>query len=232
MANESENKRQIRESGIIGKIFSFLGKIIGILFASLILSIIFEWIGITWFWTEQGYRHSREMMLAEIGWFESHFTDSLLHSSPVQLVQFILSEVNNWLFVKTGIRAWLSQIDGDVGIIGHYGRAYIESIMYVTLTFCIRVMIIVFTLPLFVLSALVGLTDGLVRRDLRRFGRGYESSFIYHNAKRTVFPIIFFAWAIYLSVPFSLHPNWILLPAAGLFGFAISVVSGSFKKYL
>ena len=117
-------------------------------------------------------------------------------------------------------------------MIGHYGRAYIESIMYVTLTFCIRVMIIVFTLPLFVLSALVGLTDGLVRRDLRRFGRGYESSFIYHNAKRTVLPIMFVAWAIYLSIPFSIHPNWILLPAAGLFGLAISVVSGSFKKYL
>ncbi|WP_267884294.1 TIGR03747 family integrating conjugative element membrane protein [Aggregatibacter actinomycetemcomitans] len=214
----------------MSRLFSLPGKVIGILFASLILSIIFEWIGITWFWPEQGYQHSQEMMMTEMGWFENHFTDSLLHSSPVQLAQFTLAKVNNWLFVKTGISTWLSQADG--GVIGHYGRAYIESIMYVTLTFCIRVMIIVFTLPLFMLSALVGLTDGLVRRDLRRFGRGYESSFIYHNAKRTVLPIIFVAWAIYLSIPFSLHPNWILLPAAGLFGLAISVVSGSFKKYL
>ena len=231
MSGEPENKQPpAKKKGIISKCFSLLGKIISILFASLILSIIFDWIGITWFWSEQGYRHSQEMMMAEMGWFESHFTDSLLHSSPIQLAQFALAEVNNWLFVKTGISTWLSQTDG--GMIGHYGRAYIESIMYVTLTFCIRVMIIVFTLPLFVLSALVGLTDGLVRRDLRRFGRGYESSFIYHNAKRTVLPIMFVAWAIYLSIPFSIHPNWILLPAAGLFGLAISVVSGSFKKYL
>lgn len=230
MANQPENKRPAKEPGIIGKIFSFIGKIIGILLASLLLSIVFEWIGITWFWPEQGYRHSQEMMMAEMGWFESHFTESLLHSSPVQLAQLTLSEVNNWLFIKTGISAWLSQADG--GIFGHYARAYLESIMYVTLTFCIRVMIIVFTLPLFMLSALVGLTDGLVRRDLRRFGRGYESSFIYHNAKRTVLPIMFIAWAIYLSTPFSLHPNWILLPAAGLFGLSISIVSGSFKKYL
>lgn len=231
MAGEAENKQPpAKKKGIVSKCFSLLGKIIGMLFASLILSIIFEWIGITWFWPEQGYRHSQEMMIAEMSWFESNFTDSLLHSSPVQLAQFALTEVNNRLFVKTGISTWLSQTDGRM--IGHYGRAYIESIMYVTLTFCIRIMIIVFTLPLFVLSALVGLTDGLVRRDLRRFGRGYESSFIYHNAKRTVLPIMFIAWAIYLSIPFSLHPNWILLPAAGLFGLAISIVSGSFKKYL
>ncbi|MBN6079263.1 TIGR03747 family integrating conjugative element membrane protein [Aggregatibacter actinomycetemcomitans] len=231
MADGPENKQPLtKKKGIISRLFSLPGKVIGILFASLILSIIFEWIGITWFWPEQGYQHSQEMMMTEMGWFENHFTDSLLHSSPVQLAQFTLAKVNNWLFVKTGISTWLSQADG--GVIGHYGRAYIESIMYVTLTFCIRVMIIVFTLPLFMLSALVGLTDGLVRRDLRRFGRGYESSFIYHNAKRTVLPIIFVAWAIYLSIPFSLHPNWILLPAAGLFGLAISVVSGSFKKYL
>lgn len=230
MARDIENTpiRENKPTGIVGKTFALIGRIIGILVGSLILSIIFEWIGITWFWSDEGYRHSQQMMMAELSWFESHFTESLLHSAPVQLVQTTLAQVNDWLFIKSGIRTWLS----DAGWVGHYGRAYLESIVYVTLTFCIRVMIITFTLPLFLLSALVGLTDGLVRRDLRRFGRGYESSFIYHNAKRTVLPIMFIAWAVYLAIPFSLHPNWILLPAAALFGLAISVVSGSFKKYL
>ncbi|WP_371264334.1 hypothetical protein [Pseudomonas lundensis] len=30
----------------------------------------------------------------------------------------------------------------------------------------------------------------------------------------------------------SLHPLWILLPAAGLLGTAVNVVAGSFKKHL
>lgn len=228
MANESENKQvPAKKTGKIGKILAFFNKIISVLLLSLLMSILIEWAGITTdFWVEPGYHHSKQMMLSELGWFESHFTESLLHSSPISFVRQVLQVVNDTLFVQSGIQSWLSQEQG--GII----RDYIESAVYVTLTFCIRVMIIVFTVPLFVTAALVGLSDGLVRRDLRRFGRGYESSFIYHNSKRTVLPIMFVAWALYLTLPVSLHPNWILLPAAGLFGLAISIVSGSFKKYL
>ena len=40
--------------------------------------------------------------------------------------------------------------------------------------------------PVFVLFTLVALVDGLVRRDLRRWGGGRESSFVYHYAKQSV----------------------------------------------
>jgi hypothetical protein len=39
-------------------------------------------------------------------------------------------------------------------------------------------------------------------------------------------------WVLYLSLPISVHPNYIVLPAAILFGIALCVASATFKKYL
>jgi len=39
------------------------------------------------------------------------------------------------------------------------------------------------------------LIDGLVRRDLRRFGEG-ESGFIYHRTKRIIVPLWVAPWII------------------------------------
>ena len=56
----------------------------------------------------------------------------------------------------------------------------------------------------------VGLVDGLVRRDIRRFGAGRESGFIYHRARAGL----------------------ILLPRAALLGVAVCIAAATFKKDL
>ncbi|MDG6428866.1 TIGR03747 family integrating conjugative element membrane protein [Glaesserella parasuis] len=120
----------------------------------------------------------------------------------------------------------------EFGIGSFYARSYIESTLYVIIIFIIRLLIIILTSPLFILVAIVGLTDGLVQRDLRRFGVGRESAFKYHHAKKSVAPVMFIAWIIYLAIPISIHPNLILIPAAILFGIMIALTASNFKKYL
>ncbi|MNG03621.1 hypothetical protein D3C84_867100 [compost metagenome] len=71
-----------------------------------------------------------------------------------------------------------------------------------------------------------------MRRDLRKFGAGRESSFVYHRAKRAVLPLLIVPWIIYLSLPFSLNPIAIFLPCAVLLGVAVAITSTTFKKYL
>ncbi|WP_117059403.1 DUF4400 domain-containing protein, partial [Klebsiella pneumoniae] len=83
-----------------------------------------------------------------------------------------------------------------------------------------------------VMVAAIGIVDGLVRRDLRRYGAAYESSFIYHHAKRWIKPATCLPCVIYLSMPFAVYPNILLLPAALLLGLVISLTTGAFKKYL
>ena len=226
-------------------------RVISTLILSLLLSIIVEWLCITFLWPEEGYLHSKRVMQEEFAWFSAEFQQSLIYSYPVALAEQVIHFVHQWLFVKSGIQDWLNTPTGNVSAIRldsfsfdtlkntdwvayivFYVRSYIESMLYVTIIFIIRLMIIVLTSPLFIMAGIVGLIDGLVQRDLRRFGVGRESAFKYHHAKRTVAPIMFIAWIVYLSIPFSIHPNLILIPAALLFGVMISLTASNFKKYL
>ncbi|MDU8924310.1 TIGR03747 family integrating conjugative element membrane protein [Pasteurellaceae bacterium LIM206] len=238
-----EEYTQVRKTG--GKSTLF-GKIIGFLVLSLLFSIIIEWVCMTFVWAEPGAEHSKQMMLNEFNWFSSEFQQSLLYSKPVAFAEETIRFLHEWLFMKTGLQDWLNtpkagiwqaEVFGSVytfnyGYIIGQISAYIEAMFYVLIVFVIRLMIIILTSPLFILVALVGITDGLVQRDLRRFGVGRESAFKYHHAKRTVGPVMIVAWIIYLAIPFSIHPNWILIPAAVLFGIMIRVTITNFKKYL
>ena len=47
----------------------------------------------------------------------------------------------------------------------------------------------------------------LMSRDLRRWGGGRESSFVYHYAKNAAMPLIIASWVQYLALPVSLHPS-------------------------
>ncbi|MGQ9444976.1 TIGR03747 family integrating conjugative element membrane protein [[Pasteurella] aerogenes] len=212
----------------------FLCNLMKTLLGSVIFSLLIEWICIAFVWPEQGYLHSKNVMMEEFGWFSREFQYSLIYSYPVAFAEQSITFIHQWLFVKTGIQSWLNSPNhSDLSIfIFHYLRDYVEASLYVIITFIIRLIIIVLTSPLFLLAAIVGFVDGLVQRDLRRFGVGRESAFKYHHAKKAVFPVMIVAWVIYLSIPFSVHPNLVLIPAALLFGLMISFTSSNFKKYL
>ena len=55
-----------------------------------------------------------------------------------------------------------------------------QGAMQVTQLFSVRLAILTLAMPVFLLFSLVALVDGLVQRDLRRWGGGRESSFVYH----------------------------------------------------
>ncbi|WP_241606181.1 TIGR03747 family integrating conjugative element membrane protein [Rosenbergiella epipactidis] len=222
-------------------------RIIGMLLVSLLFSLIVEYIGIAFFWPEQGAEHSRAVMQTESGYFAEGFTQSLLLSSPVVTVQGWNALGYQWLFVNSGFVGWLQSIqmqaagsgNGVMDELNTWGAwavqvtyEYLMATMYVSLVFLMRVTILVLSVPLFILVAIVGVADGMVRRDLRRYGAAYESSFLYHHAKRLVKPAMYIPCVLYLSAPFAVYPNLLLLPAALLMGLAISVAMGSFKKYL
>lgn len=211
----------------------FISSIIGTLLLSLLLSIIVEWVCMTWVWEEAGAEHSKAVMFQEFGWFSSEFQHSLIYSTPVAFAEESIRFLHQWLLINTGVQSWLEQPGTGIGaIIYDYAGAYVEAMFYVIIVFVIRLFIIILTSPLFLLAGFVGLVDGLVQRDLRKFGVGRESAFKYHHAKQSLTPIMLLAWILYLSIPFSIHPNFILIPAAVMFGFMIRMTASNFKKYL
>ena len=226
------HRAEKKRSGLVGTLLKLPFTLMAIVVVSIFCSIVIEWIGIYFDWFSQtGSDHAYQTMVSEMGYLDSQFTRSLLVSAPVEFANRIVDTCYQWLFVKSGVAAWAESGSGSEGWLGVV-KTYLQAGMYVTLMTLTRCVILILTSPLFVLAALVGFTDGLVSRDLRRFGAGRESAFIYHHAKRMVTPIFLTGWLVYLSLPFSIHPNLFLLPCALLFGMMIAIATSSFKKYL
>ncbi|QJI37073.1 TIGR03747 family integrating conjugative element membrane protein [Pseudomonas sp. ADAK13] len=243
MATSSQNTppQPIQRPGLIISAINLVLRIIGLLIASLLFSIFIEFVGLLLFWGDQGWRHSQAMLTSELGWLSEHFKSSLILQQPGQTIVQWLDFLNQWLLVKTGLADFAQQARVSSQSNGFWGwtnllyvsiEDFVLSTVYVIFTFVVRLTILVLTTPLFLLASLTGFVDGLMRRDLRKFGAGRESSFVYHRAKRAVLPLLMVPWIIYLSLPFSLDPFAILLPCAVLLGAAVTLTSMTFKKYL
>lgn len=250
MAQENTPPRQNvvppKKPGLFISLFWHLPwTIIGILLASWLVSLLIEYIGMIFFWANEGEEHSRQVMLTESAYLSEGFTYSLLMSEPVTLIHYWIQQAYQWLLVDSGFIRWINQgrqvtvQSGAVPLLNRFGSwlamefwEYWLATVYVTITLSIRVVILVLSIPLFIMVCVTGIVDGLVRRDLRRYGAGYESSFVYHHAKRLVKPALYGPCMLYLSWPTAVWPNLLLLPAAVALGVVVSVVVGAFKKYL
>lgn len=243
MATSVQNtpRQPIQRPGLITSAIGLILRIIGLLIASLLFSILIEWAGLLFFWGDQGWRHSEAMLTNELRWLSEHFRFSLIVQQPGQTIVQILDFLKQWLLVKTGFADFAQQARASSQGEGFWSRTsliymsiedFVLAAVYVTFIFVVRLTILVLVTPLFMLASFTGFIDGLMRRDLRKFGAGRESSFVYHRAKRAVMPLLIIPWIIYLSLPFSLNPIAIFLPCAVILGATVAITATTFKKYL
>lgn len=240
-------RQQVKEQGLIAGIVTLPFRLFGVLCGSLLLSILIECVGMHFFWPDQGWHHSRDMLNYELGQLSGHFTRSAVVQEPGRTAHRLVEQSYEWIFVKTGLIDWMREATAQASAPSQstnrdfryyiskfyvWVESYLIAAAFTTLTFIVRLLVLVLTLPLFVMAAFVGFVDGLVRRDIRKFGAGRESGFIYHRAKATLMPLAVLPWVIYLTLPISVHPLLILLPSAVLLGLAMDITAGSFKKYL
>ena len=243
MAEAIDPRRSITRPGIFSRALTGIAQGLKWLFISLILSILIEWIGMIFWWEEQGLAHSRRMLVKELQFLGADFHRSWLTEDPVQFASGLSERFYIIAFEWTGVVdliAWITPAPGieESGLRPILHRFYrpvadfVLAAMQITQVFALRLAILTLATPLFGLFTLVALVDGLVRRDLRRWSGGRESSFVYHYAKKAAIPLIIMAWVLYLALPFSLHPSWIILPFALAFAFAVTITASTFKKYL
>ncbi|WP_339420343.1 TIGR03747 family integrating conjugative element membrane protein [Pseudomonas sp. RL_105y_Pfl1_103] len=227
--------------GLIVSAIGLVLRVIGLLIASLLFSILIEFAGLLLLWGDQGWRHGQAMLNSELGWLSEHFKASLILQQPGRTIVQWLDFLNQWLLVKTGFADFARQARVSSQGNGFWGwtnqlyvsiEDFILAAVYVTFTFMVRLTILVLAIPLFVVVMLTGFVDGLVRRDLRKFGAGRESSFVYHRAKRAMTPLLLVPWIVYLSLPVSLNPLFIFIPSAAMLGVTTAITATTFKKYL
>ncbi len=146
--------------------------------------------------------------------------------------------VYNWLFVKTHLTSYLQSFPSTGMFV--FDRV-IKTGSPVILTnlkiFIVTSELVLLRFTELLLSLLgvgliicVGIIDGLVQRDIRKFSGGRESSLIYRRAKRIAICLIGFGFFIYLVIPLNIVPEVILLPMAILSSYMIMLSVKSFKK--
>ncbi len=234
----TDPRSQVDQQGLFSKSLSAVAKIIQWLLFSLLFSSIVEWAGMTLWWPDEGIDHSRTMLAKEISYLDNDFRRSVITSDPARFAKRFADNTYHYLFEVTRLVdfiQWLSPLPlkHEQGIRSTLHKIYqpvaeyIIAMMQVTQVFSVRLAILTLAMPIFMLFSLVALVDGLVQRDLRRWGGGRESS-----SKKAALPLVVMTWVTYLALPFSLHPTFIVLPFAVLFAFAVAVTASTFKKYL
>ena len=236
-------KNEVQHSGVLSNSIGILFTIMAWLLAALLFSIIIEWIGMITWWEDEGKMHSREMLEAEIGYLGNDFAETIMTSHPAIFARYVADIFYEYMFVKTEfitlikwleMPAWQDSSSWRLQLRSYYLPIsdFILAAMTISQVFAVRLAVLILATPAFIMFALVGLVDGLVERDLRKWGGGRESSFVYHYAKKPIIPIFAMSWIVYLSLPISIHPNYIILPFAIVFGVFIAITASKFKKYL
>ena len=239
----ADPRRRVVQEGLISKCLTAAAKVIQWLLLSLVFSIIIEWAGMVLWWPDEGIKHSRTMLAKEISYLDTDYRRSIVTSDPARFAKRFADNAYHYLFEVTRFVEFIHWVSpppttNERGVrptlhkIYHPIAEFVIAMMQVTQVFSVRLAILTLAMPVFLLFSLVALVDGLVQRDLRRWGGGRESSFVYHYAKKAAFPLVVLSWVIYLALPFSLHPTFIVLPFATLFALTVTITGSTFKKYL
>ncbi|RJG38974.1 TIGR03747 family integrating conjugative element membrane protein [Motilimonas pumila] len=212
-----------------------------ILIASIFFSILIEWLGIMFIWEAQGSQHAYNMMINEYRYLNDDFKTGGRYS-PFEFAKLSLSLLHEYgvnhkdiMRIETWVRSQepsSSALTQQLKLGLQACLEYIKAAFYTLQTFLMRFSLLLFSLPAVLLFSLVGIVDGLVRRDIRKWSGGRESGLLYHTSKKLILPSVALSWVVYLSLPFSIHPNFIVIPGAIATAMLFATSAGAFKKYL
>jgi hypothetical protein len=228
--DKRESKTEEGRKGLLSTILTLPVVIVSALLISALVSFIIEAAGIAFnWWEEPGVLHSQRMVEQEIYYLNDRLEKNILEPlSGVTVKEAFDRTVGN---VASAID-WIG--------LGGYGRsnatggfgAYLGAAANMILLTCIRFLVFVFALVLYLLFGYVGLSIGLLERDKRKAGGGRESGTIFQFARSCVPISIALPLFLYLAWPNSIDPVWIMFPFAASFGVAVAYMAASYKKYI
>lgn len=197
--------------GPVGWLLSLTGRLIGLVIGALVLRVVLELAGLYFWWPQEGSRHAFQVMKQEQA-------ELVIALQPHPLGNEIL------VLLEKGATRIL--------MVNKLLRKPFTALAYTLVSFMQRLIWLAAMHPLLCLCVLIGLTEGLVRRDLRRFGSGLESVFLHRYIIRSGSSVSTTLWVFYLAQPLFLPVTLVLLPATLLAGVTVWMVAGSFKRWL
>ena len=234
-AAPTEPRRLWSVPGLLDHVVAFLT----VTLLGWMLSIVLEWCGIALGWWDQpGAGHSAQLLRTELAWLDRDFTTPLAAGRLIEWADWGARQLYHW----SGLEGFVKWVVSDqpppwaglqtIRQILRYWGEYLLAAAYITQLVGARLVVVVLTLPAYAMIGVMSLVDGLVQRDLRRFGGGLESGLLYHHLKAMLRPMLSLPIFLYLISPWSLHPTTIFVPFVLGFGYFVQRTVARFKKYL
>lgn len=179
--------------------------------------ILFEWFGPLW-QASIGV-HAKQVFMTEL---------ALLRTDQPGVVERVM-HLLAWCI--DAITPLLSiSFDG----IFTFAQIYWQGMVYVSLALFIRMALLCFCWPLFLLALFLGAFDGLVARQRRTAFMGRETETTHYYSRKLLPSVVIATSYLWLFLPgvWAVSPMWMLLPGAGLTGLLVRSVVASYKKYL
>lgn len=244
--------RNTKPKGPIGLLFSVAFGLVVTVIGSWIFATMIEIVGMYTFWDGQGAGHARDGLAEDYTYIQGFPKSLLVRDTEAFARELAGFAVMPYRYanlpaltarvematnrtgtgpsgsdrVHTTVRTWASRISKDA-------VSWLEASMYCAEDTLVRLAIAFYGLPAFAMAICIGLVDGLVRRDLRKWSGGRESSFVYHHAKRFTGWFLSVGFGAYLAWPFNgLNPAYLVLLFACAVAISLSTTVSSFKKYL
>lgn len=222
-------ERKNPPKGLIGRIARGLGGLAFALSGALFLSVVIEWVGLTFFWSEQGASRSAAVLEKDLSYLGADAARRPRNpDSAAAIAVGLSSRLYQTVMANTGLETILRSLAGYSALLTNYLEAALNTMQ----TFLVRVAITVTALPIVLLFVVWGALEGAVRRDLRRFGGDIERGMVYHWLKHFAGALMFLPVVVYLAWPGAVNPAWVFLPFAFVLGINVMALSATFTKYV
>jgi integrating conjugative element membrane protein (TIGR03747 family) len=234
---------QQQQKGPLLFLISLAGGFAFSVFTALLVSMILAWIGMHWWWKDEGIHHSRNLVMQDLNFLKDYDRSLVTNETASEfaagwaaVTAMAADKIGFTRLIKAGadpIPATATDSQRRIRNILKSIAIYLLAAFFVLQDIAVRLAIIYLALPALVLAVVLGTVDGLARRDIRKWSGGRESSFLYHHSKRLLWPAFTGGFFLYLSWPIGgVNPAWVVLPFCVAMGLMISLMAATFKKYL
>ena len=192
----------------------------------------------TKYYPEQGAYRSLRLLEAELSYLSNTQLVTTQYGNTL-ISKLLIAQQHTYLFVTDTLKmeAALTGLS-DLRFIQHgFNRMglldphiYAVSMLNMINVITLKVVVILLSLPIFLILMIWAINAGLVQRAIRKYQVRNESSWIFHHAKRIKFWSIVLPVIVYLTWPNELSPLLIFGPCAFAYGASWFVMASKFKK--
>lgn len=111
-------------------------------------------------------------------------------------------------------------------------QQFLQLILLSSQCLLIKLIILFAAIPLFSLTMIAGLVDGLNQRAIRTACLGRESSYVFHRLNHYLKRGLVILLMLWLALPVSITPAYVFVPVSLLMGLMVAMTASRFKKYL